>query len=449
MNAIFLLMGLLILSYLGSFLVSGRAVRGIGLPSGAEYVALGFVLGPHVLGVVGRAMLVSFEPIAQVALGWLALVIGLDFGFAGERRVRTQSLVLGVLGALMAGGVVFAAVLSLLQVYPVVPLGPDRWLLAGGAGAACAETTRHTVRWVVERHHAKGRVANLLAELSHADDVVPLLTVAALFAFAPKTASIPWHFFFTGWIGVTVILGFALGAIAALLLGREFSLQTTWGVLLGTSLLAIGVSARLELAPLAVTFFMGMGMAAVSRHRMVIRYAVAATERPVLLPALLLAGASINLKPLQATPGLIAVVAVAIVARLFAKTLFGEILRIALPRVRPAGRFVGVGLLSSGTVSMSVGLVLALRFPGIVGDTALVTAAASAVFGEFVAPAALKRALVRAGEVREVEKVPSVPAPKPDSTAPVSAAPVSAAPVSATAASTPGGKIRTTDEVSK
>ena len=412
MNAILLLMGLLILSYVGSFLVSRRAVRGLGLPSGAEYVALGFVLGPHVLGVVERAMLVSFEPIAHVALGWLALVIGLDFGFAGDRRVRLRSVVLGILGALVTGGAVFGAVFVLLQRFPIVPPGLDRWLLAGGVAAACAETTRHAVRWVVERHKAQGRVANLLAEISHADDVVPLLAVAALFALTPKAAHIPWHMPIAGWLATTVVLGVGLGAMAALLVGREFSLHTTWGVLLGTSLLAIGVASRLVLAPLAVTFFMGIGMAAVSRHRALIRAAVAATERPVLLPALLLAGASINLYSLQSTRGLIAVIAAAIVARLVAKVFFGELLRLVLPAARPAGALVGVGLLSSGAVSMSIGLVLALRFPGVVGDTVLVTAAVSAVFGELVAPAALKRALVRAGEVPvalsapvEVEKV--------------------------------------------
>ena len=53
MNAVLLLMGLLVLSYLGSFLVGGRTVRGAGLPSGIEYVALGFVLGPQVLDMVG------------------------------------------------------------------------------------------------------------------------------------------------------------------------------------------------------------------------------------------------------------------------------------------------------------------------------------------------------------------------------------------------------------
>lgn len=431
MNAILLLMGLLILSYLGSFLVSGRAVRGIGLPSGAEYVALGFVLGPQVLGAVERSMLVSFEPIAQVALGWLALVIGLDFGFAGDRRVRVRSVVLGITGALLTGGAVFGAVLLLLNRFPMVPPGLDRWLLAGGTGAACAETTRHAVRWVVERHKAQGRLANLLAEVSHADDVVPLLALAALFAVTPKEAHLPWHIPVAGWMGATVVLGFGLGAIAALLLGREFSLHTTWGVLLGTSLLAIGVAARLELAPLSVTFFMGIGMASVSKHRALLRDTVAATERPVLLPALLLAGASINLHALQSTRGLIAVVAAAIVARLLAKVLFGELLRAVSPAARPAGAFVGVGLLSSGAVSMSIGLVLALRFPGVVGDTVLVTAAVSAVFGEFVAPAALKRALVRAGDV-PIESEPPT-APTPDATPPEApGANIAATPASAT-----------------
>src|SRR5579864_4661236 len=106
MNAILLLMGLLVLSYLGSLLVGGRIVRGVGLPSGAEYVALGFLLGPQALGLVERSILVSFEPIAHVAVGWLALAIGLGFGFAGEGRVRAGSMALGLTSALLTAGAV-------------------------------------------------------------------------------------------------------------------------------------------------------------------------------------------------------------------------------------------------------------------------------------------------------------------------------------------------------
>ena len=403
MNAILLLMGLLILSYVGSFLVSARAVRGIGLASGVEYVVLGLVIGPQVLGAVDRSMLASFEPLADVALGWLALVIGLDFGFVGERRVKASSIVLGIAGAVVTGGAVFAAVFFLLQRFPFVPAGLPRWLLAGGAAAACAETTRHAVRWVVERHRSRGRVADLLTEISHTDDLVPLLAVATLFVLAPNGAHLPWHIPVVGWVGITVDLGLVLGAIAALLVGREFSLLTTWGVLLGMSLLATGVATRLELAPLVVTFFLGMGMAAVSRHRGALRDVVAATERPVLLPALLLAGATIDLHGFQSTRGLIAVVAAAIGARIVGKILFGELLRAVVPAARPAGALVGVGLLSSGALSMSIGLVLAIRFPGVVGDTVLLIAALSATVGELVAPAWLRRAFSRAGELPKEE----------------------------------------------
>lgn len=410
MNAILLLMALLILSYVGSFLVSSRAVRGIGLPSGAEYVTLGFIIGPHVLGAVDRAMLVSFAPLAHVALGWLAFVIGLDFGFAGDRRVHITRILLGMLGAVITGGAVFGAVLLLMSRFTLPIAGTDRLMLAGGVAAACSETTRHAIRWVVERHASEGKVADLFAEIAHADDLVPLIALAALFALAPHTTHLPWTVPVAGWVAVTVVLGALLGAIAALLLGREFSLHTTWGVLLGMSLLAIGVATRLELAPIAVTFFMGLGMAVVSRHHDSLREAVAASERPVLLPALLLAGASIDLGALQSTRRLLAVIAVAVVARLLSKILFGEIVRAVVPAARPAGPFVGVGLFSSGALSLSIGLVLALRFPGMVGDTVLVAATVSAVLGEFIGPASLRRALLRVGEIQEpdpAEKRPS------------------------------------------
>src|SRR5215471_17796562 len=155
-------MGLLVLSYLGSFLVTGRTVRGAGLPSGVEYVALGFVLGPQALDLVGGDMLEAFEPVVQVALGWLAFAVGLDFGYAGDKRVRAGSLALGSFGALATGGAVAAAVWFAMQRLHVPGTFSEHLLVAGGAGAACSETTRHSVRWIVERHNARGPLADRL-----------------------------------------------------------------------------------------------------------------------------------------------------------------------------------------------------------------------------------------------------------------------------------------------
>ncbi len=395
MNAILLLMGLLVLSYLGTFLVGGRTMRGAGLPSGVEYVALGFVLGPRALGIVGHDTLTAFEPVVQVALGWLAFGLGLDFGFAGERRVRPGSLLLGTFGSLLSGGAVAASTwFAVVRLH--VPLEVrERLLLAGGAGAACSETTRHAVRWVVERHNAQGPLAERLDELAHASDVLPLFAIAVLFAVVPMgNVSLPMPLF--AWPAITVGLGLLLGAGAALLVRSELRLEDTWAVLFGVSLIAIGTTARLALSTLTACFFMGIATSTLSHHRRSLRAMLAPTERPVLLPALLLAGARLDFR---ASPALAWIAAVTILARILAKILVGWSLAMALPSARKAGPLVGLALLSSGSLAMSIGLVFALRFPGAVGDTVLVVAVLSATVGEFVAPVRLRRALLAAGEI--------------------------------------------------
>lgn len=62
---------------------------------------------------------------------------------------------------------------------------------------------------------------------------------------------------------------------------------------------------------------------------------------------------------------------------------------------------MGLSLMSSGALAISIGLAFALRFPGLVGDTVLVVAALSATVGEFVGPARLRNALQRAGEIED------------------------------------------------
>ncbi len=400
MNPILLLMGLLFLSYLGSFLVSGHTVRGTGLPSGVEYVALGFVLGPRVLDLVGGDTLQAFEPVVQVALGWLAFAIGLDFGFAGDRRVRLGSLVMGSLGALLTGGAVAAATWFAMLHLHTGGTPVERVLLSGGIGAACSETTRHAVRWVVDRHSARGPLADRLNELAHADDLFPLLAVAGLFALQPATnVVVPMPL--RDWPLITIAVGLVLGGGAALLVRSEIRAEDMWGVLFGVSLITIGTSARLLLSTLTACFFMGIAMSLLSHHRRELRAMVGPTERPVLLPALLLAGAHLDFK---ANPSLPWIAAAALAARVAMKLLSGWMLLAASPSARKAGPLVGLSMLSSGALAISIGLAFALRFPGTVGDTVLTVAAITATAGEFLGPVRLRRALRAAGEVDAAPK---------------------------------------------
>ena len=412
MNAISVLMGLLVLSYLGSFLVTGRTVRGAGLPSGVEYVALGFVLGPRALDMVGGDLLDAFEPVVQVALGWLAFAVGLDFGYAGDRRVRASSLALGSFGALLTGGAVATAAWFTAKHFHVGSSLTERLLLAGGAGAACSETTRHAVRWVIERQDARGPLADRLNELAHADDLLPLMAIAILFALEP-THGVAVKEPLRDWPAITVGLGLLLGAGAALLLRSELRLEDAWGLLFGVALIGIGASARLGLSTLTASFFAGLGLSALSRHGRELRDMVAPTERPVLLPALLLAGARLDFRASAALPY---IAAAAIGARIAAKVVIGWFLAAMSPPARKGGALVGLSLLSSGALAMSIGLAFAMRFPGAIGDSVLVAAVLSATVGEFVGPVRLRRALELSGEMR-ANSSPTPPNPELGNTA--------------------------------
>jgi Kef-type K+ transport system membrane component KefB len=181
-----------------------------------------------------------------------------------------------------------------------------------------------------------------------------------------------------------------------MLVRSELRLEETWAVLFGVSLIAIGTTARLGLSTLTASFFAGLAVSLLSRHGKELRAMVAPTERPVLLPALLLAGAHLDFR---AAPNLPWIAAAAIGARLAAKVVFGWVLAATSPSARKAGSLVGLSLASSGALAMSIGLAFALRFPGTVGDTVLVVAALSATVGEFVGPVRLRNALQRAGEI--------------------------------------------------
>jgi hypothetical protein len=399
-SAIALLMGLLLLSYLGTLLVGGRAARG--LPSGIEYLGLGAAVGPAALGLVDRGIIAEFEPVVQVSLGWLAFVVGLDFGRVEGRQVRSGSLALGVGCAVMTGLLVAAAVRFSLARAPVPGLsGHDALLLAAGAGAVGAETTRAAVQWVATRWTARGPVTALLVELASADDFAPLVAAGAIFAFEPAEG-LAITLAPAGWFAVSVALGALLGTVTALLL-RGAEGYAVWGALIGTLLLGVGTAVRFGLCTIFVTFVMGIALAAVSPSRRVLRRMVRPTERAVLYPMLLLAGARLDVRPLLESRALFALVAVVLLARITGKLASGVIVHLSVRAARPAGPALGVVLLASGPVSVSCAFVFALRFPGVVGDTLLVCAAASSLLGELVSTLALRRLLAHAGEVTEAE----------------------------------------------
>jgi hypothetical protein len=406
-NAIAFLLGLLVLAYVGSILVGGRAIRGFGLASGAEYLVLGFVLGPQVLSVVNRSLLETFQPVVLVGVSWLGLVLGVSYLRVGVRRVPWPHVLLGVVLSGVVSACVAAAVLFSAERFTKMPR-LELLAFAGVAGLVCSETTRHSVRWIAERYDATGPLADLAADTARASAAFSCVALAVVNAWLPG-AALP-AFSVIGRVGVSLALGAVLGLTATLLLGREFRRDESWGILLGTSLLGTGAAARLNLSPISATFAMGLTLALVSRHRLDIKAMVTPTEKPVLLPVILLAGAYVNVK-LPAT--LLVLVAGALITKIVARVLCGVGLSVTVPAARGVGLEFGVGMLSSGALGLAVALAFTVRHPGVVSDAVLLLAALGVLIGEWLGPAALRRALTLAGEIKPDEPPPSPKVERP------------------------------------
>jgi hypothetical protein len=392
-NAVLLLLGLLALSYLGSALRGGRAIRGFGLPSGAEYLCLGVALGSHALGIISRSLLESFEPLLVVGASWIAFVAGLGYSRVGTRPVTLGRAVTGVLSAVLVGTGVWAAVFYAMP-WLAPQLMHDRVIVAGGAACVSSGSTRQAVRWVVQRYSVSGPLADALAGYARASALVPVIGVGLLLAFfpAPGLAFLA----FPVRAGMTVGIGVLLGLVALALLSRGLTRDETWGILVGTSLLSMGVATRLGLSALSASFALGLIIGTLSRRRTELSAMVRPTERAVLLPMAVLAGALVDLR---AAPAIAVIVPLALAARLAMELVRGLALCAVSSVVRRAGPLTGYALLSTGDVTLASAVSLAIAFSEPAALTVLPVAAAGLLLGELLAPVMLRRSLVRAGEL--------------------------------------------------
>jgi len=396
MSPILLLTGLLALAYFGTMLVERRSMRGFGLPSGTEFLLVGVLIGPRFMGLISTPALTSFGGLTAVALAWLALIIGAHYGWARGRRVPARRMLLGV--GLASVAVVMTGAAAGLVAWLVTDLDwRDLLLLAMGVGAVSAETTRHAVRWVIERYAAEGPLSELIGDATEADDAVPILMLALIATMAPHEGSLALSF--PGWAALlsTVGIGAAMGATCAALFDIEPRTTQRWGIVVGTGLLAVGASTRLGLSGIATTFVMGLTAASLSRQRAALEALLTTTERAVMLPALVLAGAHVGFPDRMP---FLPIVIVAVAGRVAAKLLAGRLFRRSLKQEGVGSRTLGLGLLPAGVLSVTAGFACALQLQTIVGEIILAVAVTHAIVGEIVGPVFLRRALRSAGEIR-------------------------------------------------
>lgn len=169
-------------------LMLSRIAKLVKLPAVTAYLVAGILVGPYVLGsldIPGLGFtsmedIKTYELIPDVALGFIAFLIGNEFRLAQLKATGKQATVIGIVQAVFTTLVVDAALIGLHFIIPdKLPL-PSAIVL----GAVASATAPAATLMVVKQYKAKGPLTDILLPIVALDDAVGLVLFAVSFGVA-------------------------------------------------------------------------------------------------------------------------------------------------------------------------------------------------------------------------------------------------------------------------
>jgi len=169
-------------------LLMSRLAKAVNLPAVTSYLIAGLLLGPFFLGRLGLsrlgfgslAQVEGYGIITQVALGFIAFVIGNEFRLSALKRMGRQALTVGITQAVITTALVDVALIVLHFIRPdVISLASAITL-----GAIAAATAPAATLMVVKQYKASGPLTHLLLMVVAIDDAVGLVLFSASYGVA-------------------------------------------------------------------------------------------------------------------------------------------------------------------------------------------------------------------------------------------------------------------------
>ncbi len=174
-------------------LMLSRLAKLIKLPAVTAYLVAGILVGPYCLGMLdipglGFASLAdvkSYSIICDVALGFIAFLIGNEFRLSSLKEIGKQATIIGIMQAIITTAVVDIALISLHFAIP------EKFSLSAAIvlGAIAAATAPAATLMVVRQYKAKGPLTSILLPVVALDDAVGLMIFAVSFGVADAFAT--------------------------------------------------------------------------------------------------------------------------------------------------------------------------------------------------------------------------------------------------------------------
>lgn len=286
----------LVLFVVAAYLAAHVAFEWLGhrllIVSGAEYLLLGILLGPHVSGVVSAQAVESFAPVTALALGWMGAIIGSRLRLQQLVRVPGASYSVALSESLITLWIVFGVELFLL-----------RWLFdltiarafgpALALGAFAVATADAGINLATRKHGSRRALVAQLRTSAGMNAFVAICTFGILLASAhPGNPRLERQLTTTEWTVIAIAIGVAGGALFHLFMGAERRVDRLFVSLAGVIILVSGAATFLRLSPVMSAMFFGIILVNTSRQHDEIRAVLARVERPLYFVLLIVAGAS-------------------------------------------------------------------------------------------------------------------------------------------------------------
>ena len=393
-------------------LVMSRAAKLFNLPAVTSYLIGGLLLGPYAIGAFGipgigfnsLEDLNGLAIVTQVALGFIAFLIGNEFRVKDLKVMGRQAIIVGIAQAVITTLIVDAGIIVLHFAFPELISLSSAIVL----GAIAAATAPAATLMVVKQYKAKGPLTKLLLMVVAIDDAVGLIVFALSFGIATALES--------GAISLvsvlvepileillSVILGAVLGWASNAMEIYFHSRSKRLSVAVAFVILTVGV-ASLEFEIAGVKCGFSLLLACMILGAVFCNICEASEElmdrtdrwsSPVNILFFVLSGAELDLK-IIANPMVLIIGLVYIALRSFGKIFGAFISAKATNCSKEIQEHLGITLLPQAGVALGMALqATALNNGAVVRNVILF----SVLVYELVGPNLTKRSLVKAGEI--------------------------------------------------
>ena len=381
-------------AYLAAHVAFDWLARRFLIVSAAEYLVLGILLGPQVSGVLGRPLLDSLAPVVTLALGWIAVIVGMQFELRRlieipARRFRIAFSESALTFVIVAGLEYFVLDWGGAGIDPVVLIAAATLgamaVTSSGVGIAVASRVLGTRGPVVEQLELSSAVNGFTA--------IAIFGLLLCIHHVPLPTARPLTT--TEWAVVSIALGVVGGALFHVFLGDTPETDRLFVALVGGIVLVSGAATYLRLSPLASGVFFGIVLVNTSTAPQRYVEALQRVEQPFYYILLLLGGAAWQ----PSRRAWLVAVALFVGARALSKIGSSRLVARANDALGELGPNWGRALLGQGRVALAIGVNVLHQDDASYRNLIFTAAVASILLTEFFS-ARLARSVVPWRETR-------------------------------------------------